>query len=74
MAAVAGWTPAALSCYERGRRGGVFDVRVLFQRDQAAWSAGLVQTLQDSPGRAGTEASQPARAARTADSLARVPA
>lgn len=31
MAAVAGWSPAALSYYERGRRDAVFDVRVLLQ-------------------------------------------
>jgi transcriptional regulator with XRE-family HTH domain len=31
MAAVTGWSRATLSCYERGRRDGVFDIRVLLQ-------------------------------------------
>lgn len=31
MAAVAGWSPAAQSYYERGRRDAVFDIRVLLQ-------------------------------------------
>ena len=31
LAAMVGWTPAALSCYERGVRDGMFDIRTVLQ-------------------------------------------
>lgn len=61
MAGVAGWSPAALSYYERGRRDAVFDIRVLLQFADAAGMprAALLALVLGDPDAAAGNADEP---------------